>query len=69
MITAFTAYEMVKSGQWSFEQFEDWAEARIQDGYEDGYDAASKPAIDKKDCTACMPCGTINLWLLDSTRK
>lgn len=33
-------FEKVKSGEWTFEQFEDWEASRYNDGYKDGREDA-----------------------------
>lgn len=40
-ITTQQAYEYVKSGEWTFEQFEYWFDEKTSDAYSKGYDESS----------------------------
>ena len=39
--TAEETFEMVKTGQWTCDQFEQWVSARMQEAYCEGSDAAT----------------------------
>lgn len=50
MITEEQVYEWVKTGQWTFAQFEEWAYGERQKAadvaYRDGYDSGSSESYD-----------------------
>ena len=45
-------FEKVKSGEWTFEQFEAWSqerdESRYDDGYTDGWDDAREDSVNDR---------------------
>ena len=47
MISTEQVYELVKSGQWTFEQFKEWSDNCQSDSHSDGYDEGYSDGYDE----------------------